>query len=102
MAAEVKGVLLNAQLLFMKTNWGDAQVDAAMATLQSDDAKLLGQRFLDSGWYPQQTEVAMRRLIRAMPPRAGNVPLEVGAFIAEHAFTRVYSSLLTKDVGRMV
>lgn len=100
--AEVKGVILNAQSLFLKTCYSDAELQQATAALAPDDAALLKPRYLDAGWYPYQSLVALRRLMRALPQRPGSGPADVGAFIAEHAYTGVYQGLLAKDPAKLV
>jgi len=100
--AEVKGVLLNAQTLFLKNHYTDDELERAKATLQPEAAALLKPRYLDSAWYTYDTSVALRHLMRALPPRQERAAVAVGAFVAEHAYTGVYQSLLSKEAAKIV
>jgi hypothetical protein len=65
--AEIKGVMLNAQTIFLKNRYSDAELEGAKATLDPKSAALLKPKYLDAAWYPYQTAVALRHLMRALP-----------------------------------
>ena len=100
--AEIKGVLLNAQTIFLKNRYSEADLERAKATLDPRLAALLKAKYLDSAWYPYETAVALRHLMRSLPNADELDPAVIGAFIAEHTFTGVYESLLSKYASKLV
>ena len=100
--AEIKGVLLNAQTLFLRNHFNEIELEQAKGTLTPQAAALLKPKYLDAVWYPYETSVALRHLMRALPLRRELDPVNVGAFIGQHTFTGVYSSLLANDAAKLV
>ncbi|HWC77350.1 MAG TPA: hypothetical protein VG778_07805, partial [Blastocatellia bacterium] len=103
MMAEIKGVLLNAWMTFLKNRYGDEAVANAMGTLDSMDRSRLSGAFLPSSWYPYDTLHTLRKLTKPLATSADrHLAAEIGAFMAEHAFTGVYKSLLERDPIKQV
>jgi hypothetical protein len=101
--AEIKGVLLSAWVTFLKNRYGAAAVTAAMSTLDPEEQARLSAPFLPSSWYPYDTLHLLRKLTRPLAtPADHNLSAEIGAFMAEHAFTGVYHSLLERDPIKQV
>jgi hypothetical protein len=101
--AEIKGVLLGAWMNFLKNRYGAEAVASAMSSLDSSEQARLSAPFLPSSWYPYDTLHTLRKLTRPLATAADrNLSAEIGAFMAEHAFTGVYHSLLEHDPVKQV
>ena len=101
--AEVKGILLNAWVKFVKERYGEEAVAKAFGTLSPEDRRLLPATFLDASWYPYDSLHAFGRLTRPLVTKSDkDVAGEVGRFMAQHAFTGVYRSLLAHDPIKQV
>jgi hypothetical protein len=100
---EVKGVLLNGWMQFLKSRFGDEEVNRGLELIDKADRSVLTAGFLDSSWYPFDTQRAISRLTRSIATSADqNLSIELGGFMAEYAFTRVYRSLLTNQPRKQV
>ncbi|MFY9557458.1 MAG: hypothetical protein WAV20_03550 [Blastocatellia bacterium] len=101
--AEVKGILLNAWVKFVNDRYGEQAVANALAALSPEDRRLVPGKFLDASWYPYDSLHALRRLTRPLVKKADrDITTEIGRFMAEHAFTGVYRSLLAHDPIKQV
>ena len=101
--AEIKGVLLNSWNGYLKERFDGAAIAAKMLLLDARDHALLASPFLDSSWYPYETLAAFRNLLRLLKPNPGpETPLELGRFMARHAYSGVYRSLIVKDPIKQV
>lgn len=101
--AEIRGVLLNAWVTFLKNRYGEQALATAVAPLGAEDRALLSATFLDASWYPFETLHALRRVTRPLVTSADrDLTAEIGRFMAQHAFTGVYRSLLARDPGKQI
>jgi hypothetical protein len=101
--AEIKGVLINAWMDFLKNRYSEQAVSQAINTLDVEDRLLLSSPFLPSSWYSYGTLHALRRLTRPLAtPADRDMSVEIGRFMAEYVFTGVYRSLLAKDPVKQV
>ncbi len=93
--AEIKGVLLNAWITFLKNRYGEQAVADAIGKIATGDLFLLSGRFLDSSWYRYETLHTLRRVTRPLAgPTDQNMAVEIGRFMADYVFTGVYRSFL--------
>ena len=101
--AEIKGILLNAWMEFLKNRYDEQAVAQALRTLSVEDRLLFSSGFLASSWYPYNTLQALRRLTRPLvTPAEQHLSEEIGRFMAEYVFTGVYRSLLVKEPIKQV
>lgn len=101
--AEIKGILLNAWLDFLRARNGKESVSEALNKLGVEDRVLFSSPFLASSWYPYSTLHALRRLTRLLAsPAERNLSEKIGRFMAEYVFSGVYRSLLVKDPIKQV
>jgi hypothetical protein len=103
--AEVRGILVTAMKAFLNKTYGNAAVQEGMTSLSAEDLSLIQRKFLDASFYPYETMVALRHLMRAVAaghPRSGDAAGDLGAFLADYIFTGVYKPLLVKDAPKMV
>lgn len=101
--AEVKGILLNGWVKFLKDRYGEEAVAKALGGLSPEDRRLVPARFLDASWYPFDALHTLRKLTRPLVKRAdGDITVEIGRFMAQHAFTGVYRPLLAHDPIKQV
>lgn len=96
--SEIKGILLNAWVKFLNERYGSEAVAGALGNLSPEDRRLVPGKFLDASWYPYDSLHALRKLTKPLVTRSdGDVTGEIGRFMAQHAFTGVYRSLLARD-----
>lgn len=101
--ADIKGILLNGWMKFLKDRYGDDAVARALEGLTPEDRRLIPPRFLDASWYPFDALQALRNLTRPLvKPKDGDITVEIGRYMAEHAFTGVYRALLAQDPIKQV
>ena len=100
--AEIKGILLNGWVKFLNERYGQESVTRALGTLSPEDRKLVPMSFLDASWYPYETLHVLGRLTRPLAKSNSDLANEIGRFMAEHAFTGVYRSLLAHDPIKQV
>jgi hypothetical protein len=101
--ADVKGILLNGWVKFLRDRYGDEAVDKALAGLSPEDHRLVPTRFLDASWYAFDSLHALRKLTRPLVQRGdGDITVEIGRYMAQHAFTGVYKTLLAHDPIKQV
>jgi len=101
--AEIKGILLNGWVKFLSNRYGDEAVAKALAVLSPEDRQLIPIRFMDASWYPYDSLRALGNLTRPLAAKSGgDISGDVGRFMAEHAFTGVYRSLLAHDPIKQV
>ena len=101
--AEIKGILLNGWVKFLKDKYGDETVAKATAALEPEDRRLVPAMFLDASWYPYDSLHALRRLTRPLIKKGdGDITSEIGRYMAQYAFTGVYKSLLAHDPIKQV
>src|SRR5690348_15211920 len=93
---EIRGIMLNAWLSFLKTRYGDQAVAAAAGKLAPEDRLQLEKVILDSSWYPIQSTRLLSKLQVAIDDKA-DVALESGRYMAEYIFTGVYRMFLARD-----
>lgn len=101
--AEVKGILLNGWVKFLKDRYGEEAFAKALAGLSPEDRRLVPALFLDASWYPFDALHALRKVTRPLVTRAdADITGEIGRYMAQHAFTGVYRPLLAHDPIRQV
>jgi len=101
--AEIKGILLNAWVKFLNERYGEEAVSKALDGLSPEDRRLISLSFLDASWYPYDSLRALGSLTRPLAAKSKtDISGEVGRFMAEHAFTGVYRSLLAHDPIKQV
>jgi len=103
MVAEIKGLLLNGWMRFLRERFGAEPVAQAIETLGPEDQRLLSSVFLPSSWYRYDALHGLRRLTRLLAtPADRNLAVEIGRAMAHQAFTGVYRPLLCKDPSKQV
>jgi predicted hydrocarbon binding protein len=95
--AEVKGVLLNAWMLFLRERYGERAVAEAMTHLRAEEQAALASPFLISSWYPFNTLFALGSLTRELGGSERGLSFEIGRFMARRAFGEIYRQQLAKD-----
>jgi hypothetical protein len=101
--ADIKGILLNAWVKFLNDRYGEQAVAEAAGTLSPEDRRLVPPKFLDASWYPFDALHALGRLSRPLVTRKdSDMAIEIGRFMAQHAFTGVYRSFLANDPIKQV
>ena len=101
--ADIKGILLNAWMKFINDRYGEEAVAKAISALSPEDRRLIPGKFLDASWYPYESLHALGKLTRPLVTRAdSDIAGEVGRFMAQHAFTGVYKTLLAHDPIKQV
>lgn len=101
--AEIKGVLLNSWMVFLKNRYGEQAITDSIKGLDAEDRFLLSAPFLPSTWYKYETLHALRRLTQPLAkPADRNLSVEIGRFMAEYVFTGVYRSFLVKDPAKQL
>jgi hypothetical protein len=93
---EIRGIMLNAWLSFLKTRYGDQAVAAAAGKLAPEDRLQLEKVILDSSWYPIETTRLLSKLQAAINDKS-DVAQESGRYMAEYVFTGVYRMFLARD-----
>ena len=100
--AQVKGVLLNAWVQFLKSRFGEDQVVRAIQNLAPAQQHQVSSGFLDSSWYPFELHASLSALTRSLATQADrNLSFELGRFMADYAFDRVYKNLLSRESNRL-
>ena len=88
---------------FLNSRYGEGPVVEAMQKLGPAQQAQLAKRFLDSSWYPIEAQMSLTKLTRVLAtPADGNISFEMGAFMADYAFEKVYKSLLKREPNRLV
>ena len=101
--AEIKGVMLNAWMVFLKDRYGEQAIADKIKSLNAEDRLLFSSLFLPSTWYKYETLHALRRLTQQLAtPADQNLSVEIGRFMAEYVFTGVYRSFLVKDPAKQL
>ena len=101
--AQIKGVLLNAWMTFLKLRYGDLAVAAALDLVSPDDRRVLSVPFLASSWYSYDMVDVLRRMTRELAGDSDkDLPAQIGRFMAQHAFRGIYHSLLIEDPIKQV
>jgi hypothetical protein len=101
--AEIKGILLNAWMTFLKDRYGAQAISQGLNQLDEEDRFLLSSPFLASSWYPYSTLHSFRKLTQPLTtPADQNLSREIGSYLAEYVFTGVYKSLLDKEPLKQV
>lgn len=101
--AEIKGILLNAWVKFLNDRYGEGPVAKCFDALSPEDRSLLPHTFLDASWYPYASLHALGRLTRPLVTKSDrDIAGDIGRFMAQHAFTGVYRSLLAHDPIKQV
>jgi len=100
---EIKGVQIRAAYLYLKDRYGEQAVNAALTALGPEDRLLMPSMLLDSNWYSHTAWRAVRRVSRALDPKADkDFAVGMGKYMAEYSFTGVYRSLLGSDPAKLV
>lgn len=100
--AEVRGVLVNAMKAFLNKTYGGPAVEKAAASLPPEENALIARTCLDASFYPYETMVALRHVMRTVAAGQVRAADDLGAFLADFVFTGVYRKLLAKDAPAMV
>jgi hypothetical protein len=101
--AEIKGVLLNAWIQFLKSRYGQDEFVRGTQKLPRELQQPLVAGFLDSSWYPFESQVPLVEITRALAsPADHNISFEMGRFMADYAFDKVYKGLLTRETRKLV
>src|SRR5689334_16335524 len=91
--AEIKGILLNARMTFLKERYGAQAVSEAINQLSDEDRVPFTSPFLASSWYSYSTLYSLRKLTKPLVTTAEpKLSLEIGRYLAEYVFTGVYKS----------
>ena len=94
--AEVKGVLINAWIQFLKARFRIDTVAEAIEKLDPGDRKQLAGSFLDSSWYSFDSQRLLSIVTRIVAPKANrDLSVELGYFIADYAFNKVYRNMIS-------
>jgi hypothetical protein len=100
--AEVKGVILNAWIQFLKSRYGEERVARGLQDLARAQEHQIAGAFLDSSWYPWESQGPLARLTRTLAtPEDRNISFELGRFMADYAFEKVYKALLSREPDRL-
>ncbi|HSP15420.1 MAG TPA: hypothetical protein VLV78_11775 [Thermoanaerobaculia bacterium] len=102
MAAEVRGVLVSAMKAYLSKTYGPDAVERATATLPTEEQALIQRKCLDASFYPYDTMIALRHLMRPLATGQPAAADDLGAFLADYVFTGVYKPLLANDAPAMV
>ena len=96
--AQIKGVVFNAWLQFLKSRYGEGEVQDATQRLGAEQQATLAKPFLDSSWYPYESQACLNTLTRFLAtPADANLSFEMGRFMADYAFDRAtLRELLTR------
>jgi len=101
--AQIKGILLNGWVKFLKDRFGEEAVANGLSALSAEDRRLVPNMFLDASWYAFDSLHALRKLTRPLvQPQHGDITVEIGRYMAQHAFTGVYKPLLANDPVKQV
>ena len=101
--AQIKGVLLNAWTQFLKSRYGAERFDEAVKNVAGADRIQFAAGFLDSSWYPFEAQRPLNELTRLLVTlEDGNVAFDLGRFMADYAFSKVYKNLLSKEGHKLV
>jgi hypothetical protein len=102
--AEIKGVQLKGALTFLKEQYGEEAVNAAIGKLGEEDRALLPPVFFDSNWYPYDTWRSLRRIAGMLRTgkEAPDLAVTYGKHIAQYLLNGVYRSLVAKDAAKQV
>jgi hypothetical protein len=99
--AQVKGTLVNAWRNFLKERYGEEKVAAAIQSLDEGDRIQLQSPKLDSTWYPMELQQVMGRLTKAVAaPSDKDIALELGRYMADYTYGKVYRTLLMGNLNR--
>ena len=101
--AEIKGILLNAWVKFVNERYGEQAIARCFEALCPEERRLISSTFLDASWYPYDSLHAFGKAIRPLVTKSDtNFAEDIGRFMAQHAFTGVYRSLLARDPIKQV
>ena len=101
--AQIKGLLLNAWMTFLKLRYGDLAVASALDLVSPDDRRMLSFPFLASSWYAyDMVQILMRVTNELAGEGHDHLAEEIGRFMAQNAFTGIYRSLMTEDPIKQV
>ena len=96
--AQIKGLLLNAWMTFLKLRFGDLALASALDLVSPEDRRFLSVPFLASSWYAYDMVDVLRRTTAELAGDGDlNLPEEIGRFMAQHTFTGIYRSLIAAD-----
>ena len=99
--ARIKGVVLNAWIQFLKARYGQARVASSIQNLDQAQQRQLAA-ILDSSWYPWESQQSLAKLTRVLATEADrNISYELGRFMADYAFDKVYKGLLSKESDKL-
>jgi hypothetical protein len=102
MGAEVRGILVSSMKAYLNKTYGTDSIERGLTSLSPEEQSLIQRRFLDASFYPYETMVALRHLMRALATGHKGAADELGTFLADSVFTGVYKPLLAKDAQAMV
>lgn len=100
--AQVRGILVNAMKTYLNKTYGAAAVEKAGAALTPEEQAMIGRKCLDASFYPYETMIALRHLMRGLAAGHANAADDLGAYLADYVFTGVYRKLLAGDAPSMV
>jgi len=99
--AEVKGTVINAWKKFLAERYGEEPLNSAIQSLEAKERLRLQSPILDSTWYPIDVQQALSRVTRSLAkPTENDMATELGRFMADYVYTRVYSVLLKNKPGK--
>ena len=94
---------MNAWIQFLKSRYGEDRVAAATHNMPRAQQKQMSAGFLDSSWYPIESQSLLTSLTRTLAtPADKNISFELGRFMADYAFDKVYKQLLSREPNRLV
>ena len=93
---QIRGIMLNAWLSFLKEKYGEDKVLAAIKALPQEDKIHLEKSVLDASWYPVEMTRVLGKVQSAVAGR-DEFAEELGSYMAHYAFSGAYKVFLTND-----
>src|ERR1051326_1721547 len=95
--AEIKGIILNAWINFLKEHFGNQLFNDALQKLNPEDRSLLQTRFLAFKWYPYNIIYPIGKFSYQLGSSEKDLFIQIGRFTASYVFNGPYRTLLAKD-----
>jgi hypothetical protein len=100
--AEIKGIILNAWMEFLKERFGKKSFTDTIQTLNPEDRSLLQTQILAFKWYPYHIIYSLGKLTYKLSQNERNIFMQIGRFTAKYVFNGAYHILLEKDPIKQV
>jgi hypothetical protein len=96
--ASVKGSKITSKLSYLAERHGESSPARVLAALDEEDRKTL-QFVMEVGWYPQDLyERLLKAICRTVGEGDDGILAQIGAFSADHQFSRVYRVYRSADL----